>query len=148
MSPPSLWSRVPALFALAVVPLALAGACAGGAGDAADEASSGPPRYAGALSCLDCAAIDTRVTLFAGDSFLLEETYRATRDGDRTYRSRGTWASLGDAANPAAGRILMLSPNAGETRRFRMLGDTALRQLDRTGNELKTKANTLLKREP
>ncbi|MBL8996464.1 MAG: copper resistance protein NlpE N-terminal domain-containing protein [Gemmatimonadales bacterium] len=148
MSPPSLWSRVSALFALAVVPLALAGACAGGSRDAADQASIVPPRYSGALSCLDCAAIDTRVTLFAGDSFLLEETYRATRDGDRTYRSRGTWASLGDAANPSAGRILMLSPNAGETRRFRMLGDTALRQLDRTGNELKTKANTLLKREP
>ena len=148
MPRPSDWSRARAratLFALVVwIPIA----CAGDARDAADPPSIVPPRYAGTLPCLDCAAIDTRVTLFAGDSFLLEEDYRGTTQGDRTYRSRGTWASLGDAASPTSGRILMLSPNGGETRRFRMLGDSALRQLDRTGRDVRSTSNTLLLREP
>ena len=142
MRPQRSLSHLPFLLVLCAL------ACGGASKDAAN-ASAAEPRYAGELACIDCAGILTRVSLFKGDSFLLEETYRGTRDGDRTYRSRGTWASLADATDPAAPRILMLSPaRAGETRRFRMLGDTALRELDRTGRELKSSKNTLLLREP
>ena len=128
---------------------AFAFACGGATKDAADAALASPTRYTGVLGCIDCAGILTRVSLFKGDSFLLEETYRGTRDGDRTYRSTGKWASLADATDPAGPRMLMLSPaRAGETRRFRVLGDTALRQLDRLGHEVRSERNTLLTREP
>lgn len=126
----------------------LALACAGAARDSADARANATPIYAGELDCRDCAGILTRVALFKGDSFLLEETYRGTTDGDRKYTSRGTWAALKDATNPAAGAILMLSPRVGETRRFRMHGDSALLQLDRTGQPLKSATNAVLTREP
>jgi copper homeostasis protein (lipoprotein) len=138
---------VPASVALCVGAIALAfvSAC----DTTAKTAAAGPPRYAGELACVDCAGILTSVTLFPGDSFLLEETYRGTKDGDRTYRSTGKWAALADASDPSGPRILMLSPaRAGETRRFRLLGDSALRQLDRMGRELRSEQNTLLTREP
>ena len=89
-----------------------------------------------------------RVSLFAGDTFLLEETYRGTAAGDRDYTSRGGWATLADAKDPAAGRILMLSPRVGQTRRFRMLGDSALRELDGSGRELAPGPIRVLYREP
>lgn len=129
---------------LAAVPLA----CWGTPRDDVRSPSILPPRYAGDLPCLDCAAIRTRVSLFSGDTFLLEETYRGTAAGDRDYTSRGTWATLADAKDPTAGRILMLSPRMGETRRFRMLGDSALRQLDGSGRELAPAPSRVLHREP
>ena len=123
-------------------------ACGGPPRDDASTPSILPPRYAGDLPCLDCAAIRTRVSLFAGDTFLLEETYRGTAAGDRDYTSRGGWATLADAKDPAAGRILMLSPRVGQTRRFRMLGDSALRELDGSGRELAPGPIRVLYREP
>lgn len=145
MKSPRMPSRIP----LAILAAALlATACAGTSRDATDEAADLSPRYVGELDCRDCAAILTSVSLFKSDSFLLEETYRGTSDGDRKYTSRGSWAALTDATDPAAGSILMLSPRVGETRRFRMLGDTALRQLDRTGRPIAAAKNDLLVRDP
>lgn len=126
--------------------LLTAAACAGGG--ARDTVPAGPPVYTGELSCADCAGIMTTLTLFPGDSFLLAEEYRATAAGDRMYTSRGMYASLGDASSPTAGRILIVSPNRGPARRFRQLGDSALRQLDATGKEFEASYNTLLRRVP
>ena len=142
-------SRVQSRIPLAIIAAALlAIACAGAARDAEDAAADVSPRYTGELDCRDCAGILTSVSLFKSDSFLLEETYRGTTEGDRKYTSRGSWAALTDATDPAAGPILMLAPRLGETRRFRMLGDTALRQLDRAGRQIGTAKNDLLVREP
>lgn len=142
-------SRVQSRIPLAIIAsVLLAIACAGTTRDAADEAADLSPRYTGELDCRDCAGILTSVSLFKSDSFLLEETYRGTSEGDRKYTSRGGWAALTDATDPTAGSILMLSPRLGETRRFRMLGDTALRLLDRTGREIKAAKNDLLVRDP
>lgn len=137
---PSPRAGLPALALL----LALAG-CGDGQQQAGPPA---PPVFTGDLACADCAAIATTLTLFPGDSFLLKETYRGTPDGDRNYTSRGTWASMADAVNPSAGRVVLLSPNQGMPRRFRQLGDTALRQLDQDGKEFESKANVFLRRQP
>lgn len=124
--------------------LLTAAACAGGA--AGDTAPAGPPVFTGDLACADCAGIMTSLTLFPGDSFLLSEVYQDTPDGDKTYTSRGTYAFLSDAANPGAGRILLVSPNQGPMRRFRQLGDSALRQLDADMKEFESEHNMLLRR--
>lgn len=124
----------------------IAAACGGAASESATTA--GPPMYVGDLACADCSAIGTALTLFPGDTFLLEETYRGTKDGDHKYTSRGAWASMADASAPGAGRIVLLSPNQGPPRRFRQLGDSALRQLDRDGKEFESAANMILRRQP
>ncbi len=128
--------------------LCIAGAaCSGGAArDAAGNTA--PPQFTGDLACLDCASIGTTLTLFPGDSFLLAETYRGTKEGDRNYTSRGVWSSMADAVDPSAGRIVYLSPNQGMPRRFRQLGDSALRQLDKDGREFESSQNTILRRAP
>jgi uncharacterized lipoprotein NlpE involved in copper resistance len=142
--PPSVRPR--ALLASALLS-ALVAACSGGA---ARDASSnaGPPRYTGELPCADCAGIATTLTLFPGDSFLIAETYKGTKEGDRNYTSRGVWSSMADAVDPSAGRIVYLSPNQGMPRRFRQLGDSALRQLDKDGKEFESSANITLSRVP
>ncbi len=122
-------------------------ACSGGASRDA-TASAGPPKYTGELPCTDCAGIATTLTLFPGDSFLIAETYKGTKEGDRNYTSRGVWSSMADAVDPAAGRIVYLSPNQGMPRRFRQLGDSALRQLDKDGREFESSANLILRRLP
>jgi hypothetical protein len=121
-------------------------ACSAGADE--DSANAAPPNYVGDLSCADCERIVTDLTLFPGDTFLLKEGYRGTSDGDKDYTTRGKYAFLADAANPDAGRILMLSPPVGQTRRFRALGDTALRQLDENAREFESSENVFLQRSP
>lgn len=138
----------PALRPILAGTLALSFAVACAAGSDADTAPAGPPNYVGDLACADCDRIVTDLTLFAGDTFLLKEGYRGTNDGDKDYTTRGKYAFLADAANPDAGRILMLSPPVGKTRRFRELGDTALRQLDDNAREFEASYNVILRRTP
>lgn len=135
----------PALLAMLGALLLGTGACGGSA-----DRPSGPTvvRYTGDLACDVCTIIATTITLFPGDTFLLEETYRGTADGDAEYESRGTWAWLTDASGAEAGRMLLLSPRRGMTRRFRQVGDTALRALDREGKEYPSATHTLLHRAP
>lgn len=137
----------PALRPIVTGSLALifAVACSAGSDDGSENA---PPNYVGDLSCADCERIITDLTLFPGDTFLLKEGYRGTRDGDKDYTTRGKYAYLADAAKPEAGRILMLSPPVGQTRRFRALGDTALRQLDDSAREFEASYNVFLRRTP
>jgi hypothetical protein len=125
--------------------LVFAVACGAGTDDGRDDA---PPNYVGDLPCPDCERIVTDLTLFPGDTFLLKEGYRGTSDGDKDYSTRGKYAFLADATNPEAGRILILSPPVGQTRRFRTLGDTALRQLDENAREFESEANVFLQRTP
>ena len=125
--------------------LILAVACGTGSDDGRDDT---PPNYVGDLPCPDCERIVTDLTLFAGDTFLLKEGYRGTNDGDKDYSTRGKYAFLADATNPDAGRILILSPPVGQTRRFRTLGDTALRQLDENAREFESAENVFLQRTP
>ncbi len=123
--------------------LLAAAACAGGA--AGDTAPAGPPVFQGELACADCDGIMTTLTLQPNDMFVLVEVYRGTPEGDKTYTSRGTYAFLADAANPGAGRLLLVSPNQGPMRRFRQLGDSALRQLNEQNEEFESEHNMLLR---
>jgi copper homeostasis protein (lipoprotein) len=131
---------------VATLGLVVAAACGGAASDA--DAGAAAPNPIGETQCADCDLIATSLTLFPGDSFVLREGYRGTRDGDKDYTTRGKYAFLSDASDPAAGRILMLSPALGPTRRFRELGDTALRQLDERAREFDASYNVFLRREP
>lgn len=47
--------------------------------------------YEGTLPGADCAGLKTRVTLYIDKTFMLKETYIATKDGDKTYYSKGKW---------------------------------------------------------
>lgn len=136
---------VPRLVLLGIA-VVTAAACGGSSRDVAADPT--PPRFTGEMVCRDCDSISTMLTLFPGDSFLLEETYRGSPQGDADYKSRGTYATLGDAVNPSAGRILLISPNMGQSRRFRQLGDTALRELTREGQEYESSEGRMLTKVP
>ena len=44
--------------------------------------------YQGVLPCADCGGLDTSLFLDEDGTFVLQETYRDTKDGDQTLVSR------------------------------------------------------------
>lgn len=91
--------------------------------------------YQGILPCADCGGVDMRLSLAEDGTFVLQETYLATRDGNKTFASHGTWTRTGDQ--------LILSPENGERRYFRQMG-SGLRMLDRQGNAITSTLNYTL----
>jgi len=109
--------------------------------------------YRGTLPCADCQGIDTTLTLYAkspqefvNTSYLLQQTYRGTRDGDRTLAERGTWFLLkGNAANPDAIILQLRSINGGIQNYLRVNQDE-LKLLDREQREIASPFNLSLRR--
>ena len=109
--------------------------------------------YCGMLPCADCQGIDTTLTLYAkspqefvNTSYLLQQTYRGTRDGDRTFAERGTWKLLkASAADPNA-TILQLRSDRGEIQNFVRISNDELKLLDRERRDIASPFNLSLKR--
>jgi copper homeostasis protein (lipoprotein) len=80
--------------------------------------------YQGILPCADCSGLETSLFLDEDGTFVLQETYLGSKDGDRTFASYGSWARTADK--------LVLTDNNGEKRYFHPQGkDLAL--LDQSG---------------
>ncbi|CAM3356592.1 MULTISPECIES: envelope stress response activation lipoprotein NlpE [Yersinia] len=88
--------------------------------------------YQGVLPCADCSGLDTSLFLDADGTFVLQETYRDTRDGDRTFSEQGTWARTADK--------LVLTSAKGEKRYFHPVGKN-LEMLDQNGQRIKSSLN-------
>ena len=52
--------------------------------------------YQGVLPCADCGGLDTSLFLDEDGTFVLQETYRDTKDGDQTFADYGKWARTAD----------------------------------------------------
>jgi copper homeostasis protein (lipoprotein) len=91
--------------------------------------------YRGILPCADCGGVDTLLSLEQDGTFVLQETYLATRDGNKTFASQGNWVRTGDQ--------LLLSVANGERRYFRQMG-SGLRMLDQQGNAITSSLNYTL----
>ena len=46
--------------------------------------------YQGILPCADCSGLDTSLFLDEDGTFILQETYRGAKGGDRTFASYGS----------------------------------------------------------
>lgn len=78
--------------------------------------------YAGTLPCASCPGIDTRLTLAADNSYLLEETYQERADGH--FSQQGMWL-LGEN-----GQITLVAANSDDGAKVLRVDDAnTLRQL-------------------
>ncbi|AJI95273.1 hypothetical protein BD65_1168 [Yersinia ruckeri] len=88
--------------------------------------------YQGVLPCADCSALDTSLFLDDDGTFVLQETYRDTKDGDQVFSEQGTWARTADK--------LVLTNAKGEKRYFHPVGKD-LEMLDQTGQPIQSSLN-------
>jgi len=91
-----------------------------------------PQSYQGVLPCADCGGLETALFLDEDGTFVLQETYRGTKDGDQTFADYGKWARTADK--------LVLTDSNGEKRYFRPMGKS-LEMLDRSGVPIESKLN-------
>lgn len=139
----------------ALIMLALAGSPR-----AAEPPATGDPaylagRFTGTLPCADCRGIRTELSLYRASrhglpsGYILRETYLGTRDGDKTFDSKGQWYVLrGSAANPDA-TVYQLAPEpAAEERHFLKVGENRLRVLTKELGELPPAMPRTLTRAP
>ena len=66
--------------------------------------------YEGILPAADCSGLKTRVTLYKDSTYMLEETYIATRDGDKYFKSIGKWEMVANRGRD----IIRLNMKRGE----------------------------------
>ncbi|MDW5501902.1 envelope stress response activation lipoprotein NlpE [Pseudomonas lundensis] len=88
--------------------------------------------YQGVLPCADCGGLDTDLFLDKDGTFVLQETYRGTKDGDQTFADYGKWARTADK--------LVLTDSRGDKRYFRPVGKS-LEMLDQTGMPIESQLN-------
>lgn len=88
--------------------------------------------YQGVLPCADCSGLDTLLYLDTDGTFVLQETYRETKDGDQTFAEYGKWERTADK--------LVLTGSNGDKRYFRPLGKN-LEMLDQSGVPIRSPLN-------
>lgn len=88
--------------------------------------------YQGLLPCADCEGIDTVLFLDGNGTFVLQETYRGSRDGERAFADYGTWARTADK--------LVLTDSKGDKRHFRPVGKS-LEMLDQSAAPIESMLN-------
>jgi len=110
-------------------------------------------RFAGTLPCADCGGIRTELKLYtdptsyAPTTYELQETYLATRDGDRTLTTTGRWTIMRGSAFDNDATIYQLDfDRPSQARNFLKTGDWALLQLDREQALIQSSQNHTLTR--
>jgi copper homeostasis protein (lipoprotein) len=99
--------------------------------------------FAGVLPCADCSGIHTELRLYAEQPsthpprYQTTETYRGTRDGERTVQRSGHWTVLRGSANDPDATVYQLDYDRPEAQQnFLRVGDAELRLLDRNQEEI------------
>lgn len=121
---------------------ALAGAIAIALASAHPAWAKAPCRYRGILPCADCSALRVDLTLLPGKTsssgtYRETLTYVATRDGDRSFTSRGEWKAARDEAAGSTRTLYRLRDfKSGERTLLAAQGERSLRFLDADGGEI------------
>jgi copper homeostasis protein (lipoprotein) len=117
-------------------------------------ATPGVVRYWGVLPCADCSGIRTELMLVQDpktgepQTYELTETHLKVAGEEKPNVTRGKWTiARGIAKDPAATMFTLDGGGRPElSRRFERLDDSELRQLDRDGKRIDSKANYTLTR--
>ena len=121
---------------------ALATAAAIALAIAQPAAAKAARRYRGILPCADCSALRVDLTLVPGKAassgrYRETLTYIATRDGDRSFTSRGEWKAARDGAAGSTRMLYRLRDSrSGERALLAGEGERSLRFLDADGGEI------------
>ena len=103
--------------------------------------------YKGILPCTDCSGVLTELTLNKDSlTYTLSETYQGTNDGDRAFQSNGTFSIIPSVINSEDVIVYKLTPQSGNPRFFKALGDSGLRMLDKDQKEISGSRNYVLVR--
>ena len=97
--------------------------------------------FMGTLPCASCAGIDTQLELKDDYSFMLNETYRESKDAG-PFRIKGTWSAEED------GHLLRLDPESKSEndRLFQVVANDEIKLLDADGKPLVGTPNYSLRR--
>ncbi|RBQ33112.1 copper homeostasis/adhesion lipoprotein NlpE [Rahnella variigena] len=92
--------------------------------------------YSGVLPCADCSGLKTSLFLQQDGTYILQEIYQGSKDGDQAFASYGSWARTADK--------LVLTGNDGEKRYFHPK-DENLEMLDMSGEPITSQFSYTLK---
>jgi len=98
-----------------------------------------PASFSGTLPCADCPGILYQVNLLPDHTFVSRMSYL---ERDTHIDDGGIWELAGD------GKTLVLRGRRGEKQKFALRDGDTLRKLDRAGQEIVSKLNYDLKRDP
>nr|WP_217277083.1 envelope stress response activation lipoprotein NlpE [Photorhabdus heterorhabditis] len=93
--------------------------------------------FQGTLPCADCSGIDTTLLLDGDGSYILEQTYLDTRDGDSSFFESGQWVKDGE-------KIRLTKSD--DQKYYYLLKGGNLVMLDIEGNPIESQFNYELKR--
>ena len=97
-----------------------------------------PQTYSGTLPCADCEGIRVTLDLFPDGAFIARDEYLGK---NRSFVDLGRWTTAEDGT-------LTLRGGTEAPTFYRPAGSSALRRLDREGNEISSELNYEVKREP
>ncbi|MFD3249682.1 envelope stress response activation lipoprotein NlpE [Rahnella aquatilis] len=92
--------------------------------------------YSGVLPCADCSGLKTSLFLEQDGTYILQEQYQGSKEGDQVFASYGRWARTADK--------LVLTDSQGEKRYFHPK-DENLEMLDQSGEPIVSTFNYTLK---
>lgn len=92
--------------------------------------------YSGVLPCADCSGLKTSLFLQQDGTYILQEVYQGSKEGDQSFASYGRWARTADK--------LVLTGSRGEKRYFHPK-DENLEMLDLRGEPIISSFNYTLK---
>ncbi|MBF7996961.1 MULTISPECIES: envelope stress response activation lipoprotein NlpE [Rahnella] len=92
--------------------------------------------YSGVLPCADCSGLKTSLFLQQDGTYILQEVYQGSKEGDQSFASYGRWARTADK--------LVLTDSRGEKRYFHPK-DENLEMLDQSGEPIVSSFNYTLK---
>lgn len=92
--------------------------------------------YSGVVPCADCSAINTSLFMQQDGTYILQEAYQGTKNGDQAFASYGKWARTADK--------LVLTDSKGEKRYFHPEGENLV-MLDTRGQPIESQFNYVLK---
>ncbi|WP_445495015.1 envelope stress response activation lipoprotein NlpE [Photorhabdus sp. SF281] len=108
-------------------------------GNLVQQTSSQPvdQTFHGVLPCADCSGIDTTLLLDDDGTYILEQTYLGSRDGDQSFFESGQWAKDGEKIRLA---------KSDDQKHYYLPKDGNLVMLDMEGNTIESSFNYELKR--
>ena len=108
--------------------------------------------YDGTFPGADCSGLRTTIVLYKGccgamGTYDQKETYIATRDGDKTFYSKGKWMFVkGTKKNKDAVVLQMDYNKPGKSVNYLVVNDKKIELLDKDMNEIKTPVDLSLKK--
>jgi heat shock protein HslJ len=98
-----------------------------------------PSTFTGTLPCADCPGIKYRLSINPDQTF---SSHMAYEERNASFEDTGKWELTDN------GRVLVLHGSHNATDKFAVRDSDTLRKLDMNGNEIESKLNYDLKREP